>query len=214
MALTNLYRDGPSLVRPNLAGIRNSTHTISSTVLNLKDELSRRHLLSPHADQPKRTDKITFGDWKIESSKKSDRSALSDLKTTTEFRTHELRLRESVSSTENRKSARGLGDLTDELNRIRSHTRAQIAERPLSSGIGGRLSQHDTPLQGIRTGADDRFDKLFDISPDHANAKHHSYKDELRRKNFADIISLGRIYELQDVLTDVSDKEFNELPAR
>ena len=39
-------------------------------------------------------------------------------------------------------------------------------------------------------------------------------KDELKEKSLADKIPLSKIYEIQDLMNDVSKEEFNNLPSK
>lgn len=154
--------------------------------------------------------KIEFGDWHTESNRKSERHDIADLKATLELKSKEMKIHDKSSPREGRKSSQGLGDLTDDLNRLREAARNKISSPYDASSNSARFGgTENQPEQN------DRFDKIFDISPENVSIKHkhHSWKEELRKRNFAEIVSLGKIFALQDGLTDVSDREFNELPA-
>jgi hypothetical protein len=135
----------------------------------------------------------------------------------------------SNKENESRFDSKPFLNLDSELSKFKRTSKVSVFDQPSPASKTGARSQvsssqkkFDENLRGFGS-TSELFEKenyggaakknASFLSNDNARKSHRSFKDEFKSKTLQDQIPLAKLYELQDLMTDVGKDEFNELPA-
>lgn len=187
-----------------------------SALLSLKEELARKKLIpSPSSKQKETVENRPTNTGAIsrlrpDSARKTEKDTAPDSKYNVPLRTPDLKIPESVKPKETKeesKTSQIFSSLAQELEKIRGES--LLTTSSPKSNVLDRIGSLTKTL-GTNSTQEDKSEK----DPETPLEKYQSRKAEIRRASLTETISLKRLYEMQDILNDVSEKEFNELPSR
>ena len=192
-----------------------------SRLSNLKNEISKKFMISPNEQPQKnqRNEKEQTGYFlrlKPESKSPFEKKTFSDFKNSLDIKTSESKGVTDFSTIHQENSySNNLHDLLAKLSKSRDEAKEVKA--------GLRVDSQKTPVRAECTTVSSFENAVTESAPEEKiqkttesseNGKHHSWKNELKNQNFAEIVSVSKLCQLQDVFTDVSDEEFNKLPTK